>query len=195
MEEILKKEAPYLLVTIALLSFLLGIIASIFNEWVKRWIEKRRLISIFVADIYKNWSEIDSLKAAPIEPYWGRMRFYFKGVRNLSFSGQPEYEFEVHNLKFYETEGFKLVQHLRKRARQDFWEVYILMRDAEAVRQVIKSLEKDHEDRAEYQKLFVELISQLSKKYADLANSLEGENSLFARFLVWAGSQQKHKGN
>ena len=162
---------------VAIVSFLLGILSSMIIQHVKHSVEKKRLIDLFIDDIYANWHKLDDLRAAPIEPYFGRLRVCFKGFRDLSFTGQPEYEFEVHNLNFFETEGFKLVQKLGKKARKEFWEVYSLIRDAEAVRKVLKSLPEDHKDRTSYQKLFVEIMKKLVPMFTQLAMTLSAERS------------------
>jgi hypothetical protein len=185
MEEFLKTSGAYSYVVVAIISFFLGIVSSLFVESFKRRIEKDKLIDLFVADIRANWFKLEELRGAPVEPYWGRLRVYFKGFGDLKFTGQPEYEFEVHNLKFFEAEGFKLVQTLGSKTRKEFWEVYSLIRDAEAVRKVIKSLPEGHKDRPSYKNLFTEIMNKLAPMFAKLAKTLNAERSWYRRLIPW----------
>jgi hypothetical protein len=109
---------------------------------------------------------------------------HFKDVKGLKFTGHPEYEFEVHNMKFYETEGFKLTHQLGRKARKEFWDIYNLIRDAEAARQVLRSLSAEDKDRTSYQMLFGKLVEDLAKKLSQFELTLDDERSLYNKLLI-----------
>lgn len=183
MKQFFTQSGNYLYLVVAALSFLLGTTSSVMVGWITRGIEKRRLIDLFLEDIHRNWKELDQLKAAPVGNYFSRAKYVFKGV-DITLTGEPEYDFEVHNIKLYDTEGVRLAQHLRRKARREFWNVYALLRDTEAVRQVINSLPKEDKSRPQYQALFVELVTLLAKRFTELDPILRRERSLAAR-LFW----------
>lgn len=167
----------------SVLGFLFGVITSSTGELVKRMIERDRLISLITSEIRRNWTQVNRLAGVPVGQFFARSLVEFKGVGGLTFSGIPEYNFEVYNLKLFESEGVKLALHLRSKARNHFWETFSLMRDAEAVRQVLGTLDKEDPDVAEYQKVFKVLIERLDKNLRLLETELERRRSFLATIL------------
>ena len=96
----------------------------------------------------------------------------------MTFSGAPEYEIEVYNARLFETEGIRLAQHLGPCGRQEFWAAFGYLRDAEAIRLVLKSFPKAEHDYEAYQKVFVVLIRKSSDALTKLWQALEHERSL-----------------
>lgn len=182
MKNFFTQSSNYLYLLVAILSFLLGTTSSIIVGFVTRRIEKRRLIDLFLADIGRHWSEIDSLKSAPVGFQFSRGVYHFKDMK-VNLLGEPDYEFQVHNVQLYNSEGVKLALSLGAKSRKEFWDVYALLRDAEAVRNVIKSLPHDDKSRRGYQDLFVKLVTKLGKQFAELERLLRRERSIFSRLL------------
>jgi len=193
MNSFLARSGEFSYVTVALLSFLFGVLASTLGESIKRKRERTRLIDLFVQDIRRNWSEVDSLQSAPAGPIFSRVRFSLKGMRDIPFAGNPEYLFEVYNLKFFETEGVKLAQLLPPGPRKQLWDAYSLIRDAEAVRTVLNKLAPDNSDYHSYQKLFVELVRRLSQQLLETEDSLWRERAWWTK--LWARQAIAAKNN
>ena len=168
---------PYLIV--AIVGFILGLLSNFIVDGYHDAVEKAKLIDLFVTDIHRNWQHIEGLKAAPTGPYLARIRPELKGISGLTFHGEPEFKFEVHNMKLYEIEGLKLSALLSTKTRIQFWEAISLLRDAEAVRNVIIRLPSEDKDLFSYKKLFVELVSKLSSKLSDLSIALREERPWF----------------
>lgn len=187
MNDFLTRSGEFSYVTVALLSFLFGILASSIGDIIKRNRERTRLIDLFVQDIRRNWSEVDSLQWAPDRPMFSRTRFSLKGIREIPFAGNPEYLFEVYNLKFFEVEGIKLAQLLPSSPRKELWNAYSLMRDAEAVRKVLNELAPDNPDYLSYQKLFVELVKRLSRQLSETEGALWRERSWWTKLVDYSG--------
>ena len=183
MNDFLARSGEFSYVTVVLLSFLFGVLASTIGDIIKRKRERTRLIDLFVQDIRRNWSEVDSLQWAPDGPIFSRIRFYLKGIREIPFAGNPEYLFEVYNLKFFEVEGIKLAQLLPSRPRKELWEAYSLMRDAEAVRKVLNELASDNPDYHSYQRLFVELVKRLSQQLSATEDALWRERAWWTKLV------------
>ena len=184
MEEFIKRSGEFSHVTVAVVSFFLGILATVVGETIKRSREKNRLIDLFIQDIWRNWREVDSLKGSPVGPFFSRLRLDLKGVGDVIFSGIPEYMFEVYNLKFFETEGIKLAQMLPAIPRKSLWDAYSIMRDAEAVRGVLNKLSSTDSNYASYQKLFVTLVGNLRDCLLELEKGLRHERSWWAKLLL-----------
>ena len=190
MADFLTRSGEFSYITLALLSFLLGVLASNISDALRRRREKTRLIDLFVDDIRRNWKEVESLGWAPSEPVFVRLRFTLKGVDDLLFSGVPEYLFEVYNLKFFETEGLKLAQLLPAKPRKALWDAYSLMRDAEAVRKVLNEIDPQDKDYSSYRKLFAELARRLERQLILVEEVLWRERTWW-RKLTNHGEQQK----
>jgi len=182
MNQFFTQSGSYLYLVVAGLSFLLGTMSSLIVAWFAHRIERRRLVDLFLVDIRRHWPGIDLLKAAPVGTYFTRGVYRFKDTQ-VSLTGEPEYEFEVHNLRLYDEEGVKLALSLGFKARTQFWNVYALLRDAEAVRMLIRRLGPEDKSRASYQALFVALVTKLGERMIELENSLQRERSFFSRFL------------
>ena len=131
-----------------------------------------------MAELRRTHLEIDSRQQAPVGKLWARGRFELLGVGGVQFSGIPEYELEVFNAKLYETEGVRLAQQLRPTGRRLFWTAYGYLRDAEAIRLVLKHLKSGDQDYTQYQTIFVELIKRSSSALDELWRALEGERSI-----------------
>jgi hypothetical protein len=189
MADFLTRSGEFSYITVALLSFLLGVLASSVSDMLGRSREKNRLIDLFVDDIRRNWKEVESLGWAPTEPVFARVRFTLKGVDDLAFGGNPEYLFEVYNLKFFETEGFKLVQLLPSKPRKTLWDAYSLVRDAEAVRKVLNELDSQDKDYSSYRKLFAELARRLTQQLIVVEAALWRERAWWAKFVSYSEPQ------
>jgi hypothetical protein len=113
----------------------------------------------------------------PVGEIFSRGKFELFGIRDVAFSGSPEYELEVYNARLFETESIRLAQQLGPRARKDFWAAFGYLRDAEAIRLVLKSFPREEHDYAEYQKVFVALIRKASEALTKLWDALEHERS------------------
>jgi hypothetical protein len=183
MNEFLTRSGEFSYVTVAALSFLLGILASSIGDNIKRRRERTRLIDLFIQDIRRNWPNVDSVRVAPVGPMLSRACFYFKGVDGLFLRGNPEYLFEVYNLKFFETEGIKLAQLLPTKPRKELWAAYSLLRDAEAVRVVLKDLDSADPDYESYQKLLLELASRLLSQLMVVEDVLWRERTWWAKMV------------
>lgn len=189
MTDFLTRSGEFSYITLALLSFLLGLLASSISDTLRRRREKKRLLELFVDDIRRNWQEVEHLGLAPSEPVLARVRFTLKGI-DVPFSGNPEYLFEVYNLKFFETEGLKLAQLLPPKPRKALWDAYSLMRDAEAVRSVLNELDPQDKDYTSYRKLFAELATRLFRQLIMVEDVLWREGAWWRKF-VSHGEQQK----
>lgn len=122
------------------------------------------------------------LQAAAVGTYFARGVNRFKDM-DVSLTGEPEYQFEVHNLRLYDDEGVKLALSLGHKARKQFWDAYALLRDAEAVRKLIRELPPEDNNRASYQALFVKLVKKLGERLLELEKTLQRERTFFSRFL------------
>lgn len=182
MSEFFKQSGEYSYVVVAVFSFLLGTMSSIIVKWITRRTERRRLIDLFLADIRRHWAGIDLLKAAAVGTYFARGVYRFKDME-VSLSGEPEYEFEVHNVRLYDTEGVKLALCISQKARTALWDVYALLRDAEAARQLIRQLPAEDKNRESYQTLFVKLVTKLATQMINLERLLQRERSFLSRFV------------
>jgi len=86
--------------------------------------EKSEIISLFKADINRNWSVLDSLRNTPTENYFSRTVHDFKGVQAINFTGIPEYQYSLFSLKLFNSEGNRLAKLLKRKTRESFWELY-----------------------------------------------------------------------
>lgn len=132
----------------SVIGFTLGLVSAWIVEFIKRRQEKQRLINLFLAEIGRTHLEIDSRREAPVGKIWGRGRFALLGIADVHFSGIPEYELEVYNARLYETEGVRLAQQLGPEGRRCFWAVYGFLREAEAVRGILKRRTEGDQVRA-----------------------------------------------
>jgi hypothetical protein len=105
------------------------------------------------------------------------------GINDVNFTGRPEYELEVYHVQLYEKEGVRLAQLLGSRGRNHFWEANGYLRDAEAVRLVIKQLKKEERDYAAYETVFGALIGKGSYALAALYKDLWDERSSIRTFF------------
>jgi hypothetical protein len=160
-----------------LIGFLLGLISGLLSETLKRRQEKQRLINLFRAELMRTHMEIDSKQQVPVGEVFSRGKYELFGIRDVEFSGAPEYELEVYNARLFETEGVRLAQQLGPHARQSFWAAFGYLRDAEAIRLVLRSFPKGEHDYQEYQRVFVALIRKSSDALAELWKALEHERS------------------
>jgi hypothetical protein len=62
-----------------------------------------------------------------------RLKNELFGVRDVAFTGMPEYKLTVFNAKLFENEGVKLAQSVGPDARNKFWIAYGRLRDAEEI--------------------------------------------------------------
>jgi hypothetical protein len=141
------------------IGFLLGLVASVINERIKMRRERRALTALFVDHIHDVWSEVDTLKVTPVKPYFSRITTTTLGVGALNLTGEPEYQFEIDDVRFFEIHGLRLATLLKGNRRKQLWRCYRLLRKAEAVRTLIQSLPDEHKDRTEYQKVFQKLVT------------------------------------
>jgi len=161
----------------SLIGFVLGLTSGQIAEVLKRRQEKQRLINLFRAELMRTHMEIDSKQQVPVGEVFSRGKYFLFGVGDVAFSGAPEYELEVYNARLFETEGIRLAQQLGPRARQHFWAAFGYLRDAEAIRLVLKSFPKTEHDYNEYQKVFIALIRKSSSALAQLWQALDKERS------------------
>ncbi|WP_439588269.1 hypothetical protein [Hydrogenophaga sp.] len=165
------------------LGFLFGILTTSTGDLIKRIIERDRLISLITSEIQRNSPQANQLTRVPGAPFFARSLSEFKGVSGLSFSRIPEYNFEVYNLKLFESEGMKLALHLRSKTRAQFWETFSLMRDAEAARHVLRTLNENDPDFLQYQKMFKALLEKFDKNLREIVPALERERSWLAKIF------------
>ena len=161
----------------SLIGFLLGLISGQLTEALKRRREKQRSINLFRAELMRTHMEIDSKQQVPVGEVFSRGKYFLFGVGDVAVSGAPEYELEVYNARLFETEGVRLAQQLGPRARQHFWAAFGHLRDAEAIRLVLKTFPKGEHDYKEYQKVFVALIRKSSDVLTELWQALDKESS------------------
>lgn len=159
----------------AILGFLLGLLAFSINEWRKARRERRALAALFVGHIQEVWCDVDALTAAPDGDYFARLTTAKYGVRDLAFAGELHYELEVDNLRLFETHGVKLAGLVGHKARRQMWRCYDLLRKAEAVRVVLKTLPSNETDKTEYRKLFKGLVVPYARELVDLQKLLDKE--------------------
>jgi hypothetical protein len=156
-------------------AFLFGLLSARILEAIKHWHEKQGLINLFLDEIRRTYKEIESKKSAG--PAMARSKSELFGVKGLNLVGMPEYQLEVYNTKLFDTEGVRLAQYLGTGARKSFWAAYGCLRDAEAVRQVLKELTNEDRDYEAYQKVFVELIVKATDSLTSLEHALDKERS------------------
>lgn len=180
LEEIFANETTFSALT-AVLGFLLGVLSTSLTEFLKRAVERDRLIALISAEIHRNWIYVNRFSSVPDGPVLARRLTELKGVKDVAFAGMPEYDFEVYNLGLFQSQGVNLALHLRRKARSIFWETYSTMRDAEAVRQTINKLSDSNPDRAEYQKVFKMLLIRLDDSLLSLEKELRAQRSLLVR--------------
>lgn len=183
MLEALLQDPGSLAAATAVLGFLFGVLTSSLTEVLKRAVERDRLIALICAEIHRNWKELNRFTSVPDGTHLARSKLELKGISGVSFTGIPEYEFEVYNLKLFENEGIRLALHLSKQARRDFWDTFSLMRDAEAVRQLLKQLPESNTDRSQYQVVFRGLIGKLDESLRQLEESLQRDRSFLVRLI------------
>jgi hypothetical protein len=156
----------------SLIGALLAIVVGLIIEAVKHWQEKQRLINLFIADIKRTNLEIDGLRNVPTGEVLARAKGELLGIGNVTFTGKPEFELEVFNVRLWETQGIRLAQLLGSSGLEHFWAAYHYLRGAEAIRLVIKQFPAEERDYDAYAKVFVGLIGKgsdaLSKLYRDL---------------------------
>lgn len=159
------------------IGFLFGLVSAWLIETLKRRAEKQRLINLFRAELMRTHLEIHSKQEAPVGEVFSRGRYELLGIRDVMFSGFPEYELEVYNARLFETEGIRLAQQLGPVGRQCFWAAYGYLRNAEEIRLVLKTFPKEEHDYAGYQRVFVALIGKASTALSELWQALERERS------------------
>lgn len=164
----------------AIVTFLLALLAVRINEFIKRVVEKSKRISLFQAEIRRNWKALDAAGAVPAGDVFTRVIFSYRGIDGLDLTGQPEYDFEVCNVKLFETEGVALAQQLSGPARRQFWEVFALIRDAETVRKVLSDVNGEAVSKADYRPMFKALVTKLGHELHRLNALLDRESRLFA---------------
>lgn len=167
----------------AFLGFLLGLASAWLLKKKDLWDEKQRLVNLFLAEIGRTSLEIDSKKNVPTGVVLARAKGELFGIRDVTFTGKPEYELEVYHVRLYETEGVRLAQLLGSCGRNHFWAANGYLRDAEAVRLIIKQLKKEERDYDAYEKVFVALIGKGSDALAALYRDLWEERSSIRTFL------------
>ena len=111
-----------------------------------------------------------------------RVKTELFGIGNVTFTGRPEFELEVFNVPLYEKEGTRLAQLLRSRGREHFWAAYGYLRDAEAIRLVIKQLKREARDYDAYVKVFAALLGKDSDALDHLDRDLWDERSSLQTF-------------
>lgn len=153
-----------------------------FIDTLKSRREKQNRISLFLTEIRRIWAELDKLKMAPVGSGIARSRSELFGVSGFSFHGAPEYQLEVYNAKLFETEGVKLAQQLRANGRNAFWAAYGYVRNAEAIRVLLKSIDKEDQDREQYEKLFVALAGRATEAFSELEKALREERAWIEGF-------------
>lgn len=169
---------------IALFSAFVGAsFALVFNsllEFIKRRIAKEPLLDLFITDLALTWKRVEHASKMPLgsDP---KVHFVVRGIDALAFRGDPELEFEVYNVKLYETEGFKLAASLKAETRRAFWTAYATLRDAETARLVLKEIDKDDPDRREFEKLYQKLLARLEPIILALNTNLAKERFLYRR--------------
>jgi hypothetical protein len=82
----------------SLIGFLLGLISGLLSELLKRRQEKQRLINLFRAELMRTHMEIGSKQQVPVGEVFSRGKYELFGIRDVAFSGAPEYELEVYTL-------------------------------------------------------------------------------------------------
>lgn len=169
--------------TSAFIGFLLGLASAWLLRKKDLRDEKQRLINLFIAEIGRTNLEIDRKKNVPTGKLLARAKGELFGIGDVTFTGKPEYELEVYHVRLYETEGVRLAQLLGSRGREHFWAANGYLRDAEAIRLVIKQLKKEERDYDAYEKVFVALIGKGSDALAALYRDLWDERSSIQTFL------------
>jgi hypothetical protein len=167
----------------AFIGFLLGLVSAWLLKKKEIWDEKQRLIDLFLAEIGRTSLEIDSKRHVPTGAVLARAKGQLFGINDVNFTGRPEYELEVYHVQLYEKEGVRLAQLLGSRGRNHFWEANGYLRDAEAVRLVIKQLKKEERDYAAYETIFGALIGKGSDALAALYKDLWDERSSIRTFF------------
>lgn len=167
----------------SLIGFFLGLGSAWIVERIKNWDEKQRLINLFIAEINRTHLEITGRKDVPTGLVLARAKGELFGIRDVTFTSKPEYELELYNVKLYETEGIRLAKLLGSRGREHFWAAYGYLRNAEAIRLVIKQLKTEERDYNEYAKVFVALVGKGSKALGELYKDLWDERSSIRTFL------------
>lgn len=181
--EFIQKSGEYSYIAIASLSFLLGVFSSLIIEFVKSNNKRNSLIELFLNDIRQNYLHTANLITAPTGDYKSTgTLFYIKGVKGLKLKGNPEYMFEVYNIKLLETEGIELTKLLKSSSRSSFWKVFTLVRDVEEVRKILLSLPESSNDYSSYQKIFLVLVKKLSSELKCFEKILRKELSWY-RYL------------
>jgi hypothetical protein len=180
--------APTQIISLSsLVSAFIGLLLGLASAWLLKkkelWDEKQRLINLFLAEIGRTSLEIDSKKNVPTGVVLARAKGELFGIGDVTFTGKPEYELAVYHVKLYETEGIRLAQLLGSSGRKHFWAATGYLRDAEAVRLVIKQLKKEDRDYDAYEKIFVALIGKGSDALAALYRDLWEERSSVRTFL------------
>jgi len=169
---------------IALFSALVGsTFALVFNsllEFIKRRIAKEPLIDLFITDLALTWKRADRASKMPLGSV-PKLHWVVRGIDDVEFKGDPELEFEVYNVKLYESEGFELAASLKSETRRAFWSAYATMRDAETARLVLKKIPKDDPDRMQFEKLYQKLLDRLSADVLTLNEGLAKERFLLRR--------------
>jgi hypothetical protein len=169
--------------TIAFIGFLLGLASAWLLKKKDLRDEKQRLINLFIAEIGRTNLEIGRKRNVPTGKLLARAKGELFGIGDVTFTGKPEYELEVYHVRLYETEGVRLAQLLESRGREHFWAATGYLRDAEAVRLIIKQLKKEDRDYDAYEKVFVALIGKGSDSLAALYRDLWEERSTIQTFL------------
>jgi hypothetical protein len=170
---------------IALFSAFVGAsFALVFNsllEFIKARIAKQPLLDLFITDLALTWKRVEHASKMPLGTGVPKMHFVVRGIDGLAFRGDPELEFEVYNVKLYETEGFKLAASLRAETRHAFWAAYATLRDAETARLVLKKTDKNDPDRTEFEKLYQKLLARLDPIIPRLNENLAKERFIYRR--------------
>jgi hypothetical protein len=156
-----------------------ALIVNSLLEFVKRRLAKEPLLDLFITDLALTYKRAERASNMPIgsDP---KLHFVVRGIDDCKFRGDPELEFEVYNIRLYETEGFKLAASL-KAARRAFWTAYATMRDAEATRIALKQIPQSDPDRSEFEKLYQKLLARLARDILRLNEDLAKERFLLRR--------------
>jgi hypothetical protein len=161
-----------------LIGFVLGLASALILDRLKRRGEKHQLVEVFRAEFSRTGKELEyKTLGIPVPLPLARARGVLFGVDNVAVRGTPEYEFEVYNVKLFETEGVRLAQRLGRPAKEQFWELYGYLRDAESVRLALNRLAPADRNYEAYQRVFTGLTSKAYKMMTKLEGTLEKERS------------------
>lgn len=159
-------------ITIAIISFGLGLLSKFIIDLTIFWIKKRRIKDIFKQDFNSNWSKLDELVSAPAGNFFSRIKTSLKGVDDLTFKEIPEYNYPIWTYEVFKEHGKDLLKHINRKKRKKYWEIYSILSDIEQTRKILISIDKSAKDYTQYQKLFSLLIFKVRKEYNLFIDSL-----------------------